>query len=158
MFLHAGLLHLIGNMLYLWIFGDNVEDRMGRIRFLLFYLLCGATATLAQIYSNFDSKIPALGASGAIAGILGAYIRFFPTARIVVLVPIFYFLRTVVMPAWLVLGGWVLLQVLQVQFTASSTSGGGGVAYFAHLGGFVGGLLFAPLFTSRVGRKKRGPR
>jgi membrane associated rhomboid family serine protease len=149
MFLHGGWFHVIGNMLYLWIFGDNVEDRMGPVRFLLFYLLCGIAATFAQIYGSFASKIPVLGASGAIAGVLAAYLRLFPKARIAVLVPIFYFFRVVVLPAWLILGLWVLLQVAEVQVNPAKEAGG--IAYFAHIGGFVAGLLFMPLFV----RKRR---
>lgn len=153
MFLHGGWLHLIGNMLYLWIFGDNVEDRMGSIRFLLFYLFCGTVATIAQIYAGLDSKIPALGASGAIAGILAAYLRLFPKARIGVLVPIFFFLRTFILPAWAVLGFWLLLQIVQVQSAGPKATGG--VAYFAHLGGFITGLLLTPIFLPKTkkGRK-----
>lgn len=153
MFLHGGWLHLIGNMLTLWIFGGNVEDRMGQVRFLLFYLLCGVVATITQIYANFDSKIPSLGASGAIAGVLAAYLRLFPRAKIAVLVPIFYFLRTVILPAWLVLGLWMLLQVAEVELAPAAAAGtNGGVAYFAHIGGFIAGLLFMPLFL----KKRRG--
>lgn len=147
MFLHGGFLHLAGNMVYLWIFGDNVEDRMGSVRFVIFYLLCGAAATFAQIYSDFGSKIPSLGASGAIAGVLASYLIQFPRARVMVLVPVFYFLRTVVLPAWLVLGGWILLQVLQAQFSPAGAAGG--IAYYAHIGGFVAGLLLTPAFVRR---------
>lgn len=154
MFLHGGWLHLIGNMLYLWIFGDNVEDRMGPVRFLIFYLLCGVIATLAQIYSDFRSDIPALGASGAIAGVLAAYLRLYPRAQVAVLVPVFYFLRSVLLPAWLVLGLWFLIQILESHLPGNG-AGGGGVAYFAHIGGFVAGLLFMPLFTSKARKKSR---
>ncbi len=150
MFLHGGWFHLIGNMLYLWIFGDNVEERMGSFRFLLFYLLCGVIATFAQIYANFHSTIPSLGASGAIAGVLAAYLRLFPRARVAVLVPIFVFLRSVILPAWLVLGLWILLQILEVQTQPIGQAGG--VAYFAHIGGFVAGLLFMPLFLKKGSR------
>ena len=153
MFLHGGWLHLISNMLYLWIFGDNVEDRMGSFRFLLFYLFCGVVATLAQVYANFDSKIPSLGASGAIAGVLGAYLRLFPMSKVAVLVPIFYFFRTVILPAWLVIGFWILIQVLSVHFSPTGEAAGG-IAYFAHIGGFVTGLLFMSLFARR-GRRNR---
>jgi membrane associated rhomboid family serine protease len=154
MFLHGGWLHLIGNMLYLWIFGDNIEDKMGAVRFLVFYVLCGLVATLTQIYSDFRSDIPALGASGAIAGVLAAYLRLYPRAQVAVLIPVFYFLRSVLLPAWLVLGLWFLIQILELRLSASGTTGG--VAYFAHIGGFVAGLLFMPLFTPRpVSRRKR---
>ena len=153
MFLHGGFLHLIGNMLYLWIFGDNVEERMGSLHFLAFYLACGLIATFAQVYTNPASMIPILGASGAIAGVLGAYIRLFPKARIAVLVPIFFFLRTIILPAWLVLGMWILLQVAEVQTMASHVKGDmGGIAYFAHLGGFVAGFFLMPLFTQKKRR------
>lgn len=154
LFLHGGWLHLIGNMLYLWIFGDNVEDRMGPVRFSFFYLLCGIVATLTQVYTSFDSEIPSLGASGAIAGVLACYLRLFPKARIAVLVPLFYFLRVAVLPAWLVLGFWIGLQVLQVQI---SPPGGetGGIAYFAHIGGFLAGLLLSPIFVKKRRRNKK---
>lgn len=122
---------------------------MGSFRFLLFYLLCGVIATLAQIYANFSSTIPSLGASGAIAGVLAAYLRLFPRAKIAVLVPIFIFFRSVILPAWLVLGLWILLQVLEVEVQAGSAGLRGGVAYFAHIGGFVAGLLFMPLFLKK---------
>lgn len=143
MFLHGGWLHLIGNMLYLWIFGDNIEDTLGSFRFLIFYFLCGIIATFSQIYTSFTSSIPSLGASGAIAGILAAYLRLFPRARIAVLVPIFFFLRTIIVPAWLVLGLWILLQIGEVHLSKPSESGG--IAYFAHIGGFVAGILLLPL-------------
>jgi len=152
MFLHGGWLHLIGNMLYLWIFGDNVEEVVGPIRFLVFYLLCGIVASLAQIYSNFRSDIPALGASGAIAGILAAYIRLYPKAKVAVLVPVFYFLRSVILPAWLVLGLWFLIQILEARMLPAKEAGG--VAYFAHIGGFVAGLLLLPLFRPRTAKRR----
>jgi membrane associated rhomboid family serine protease len=153
MFLHGGWLHLIGNMLYLWIFGDNVEEVVGPFRFLTFYLLCGVIASLAQIYSNFRSDIPALGASGAIAGVLAAYIRLYPKAKVAVLVPVFYFLRSVLLPAWLVLGLWFVMQILEARMMPLKD--GGGVAYFAHIGGFVAGLLLLPLFRPRKAVKRR---
>ena len=151
MFLHGGWFHIIGNMLYLWIFGDNVEDRMGPFRFLVFYLLCGVVASFAQIYGSFRSEIPALGASGAISGVLAAYLRLYPRARVAVLIPIFFFLRSVILPAWLVLGFWFLAQILEAQLSPAKDLGG--VAYFAHIGGFVTGLLLMPLFVKK-GRKK----
>lgn len=147
MFLHGGFLHLGSNLLYLWIFGDNIEDRLGPFRFLVFYLLCGLIAAVVQIYSDFDSRIPALGASGAIAGVLGAYLFLFPRAKVMTLVPVFYFLRTIVLPAWLVLGGWVLLQLLQVYGPEGAS---GGIALYAHLGGFVAGLLLLPAFQKSL--------
>ncbi len=151
MFLHGGWFHIIGNMLYLWIFGDNIEEAMGGVRFLFFYLLCGLIATFVQIYTNFNSMIPALGASGAIAGVLAAYLRLFPRAKIAVLVPVFVFLRSVILPAWMVLGFWILLQILEVQ-TTPARSMAGGVAYFAHIGGFGAGLLLTPIFLKKKRR------
>lgn len=145
LFLHSGLLHLGGNMIYLWIFGNNVEACFGKVRFVLFYLLCGALSIFIQIYAQFDSRVPIIGASGAIAGVLGAYIRGFPSTRIGVLIPIFYFLRKAVLPAWLVLGGWIVLQVLAVHFSPLQTTGG--VAYYAHIGGFLAGILLFPAFV-----------
>ena len=146
MFLHGGWFHLIGNMLTLWIFGDNVEARMGSFRFLLFYLLCGVVATLAQIYSDTDSSLPSLGASGAIAGVLAAYLRMFPEARIAVLVRVFFSLRVLILRAGLVIGFWIVLKLVQFQLVEGHAEGGG-IAYFAHIGGFVVGFLFRPLFV-----------
>jgi membrane associated rhomboid family serine protease len=139
-------------MLYLWIFGDNVEEVLGPFRFLIFYLLCGVVASLAQIYSNFRSDIPALGASGAIAGVLAAYIRLYPKAKVAVLVPVFYFLRSVILPAWLVLGLWFLIQILEAHLLPAKDAGG--VAYFAHIGGFVAGLLLLPLLRPRAAKRR----
>ncbi len=144
MFLHGGWLHLGGNMLYLWIFGDNVEDAMGRSRFILFYLLCGVAATLAQTAVNPSSLIPMIGASGGIAGVLGAYLILHPKAAVRCLIVILVFFRFINLPAWLVLGGWIGL-----QFAASPQAfqgNGGGVAYMAHIGGFVAGIAFVPFF------------
>jgi len=139
LFMHAGWAHLLGNMLYLWIFGDNVEDRFGHALFLGFYILCGLGATFAQMAFNLDSTIPNLGASGAIAGVLGAYIVMFPGGRVNVL------LGRVVTPmsALIVIGFWIVIQIFsQVSvFTASSQTEGGGVAYMAHIGGFVAGVI-----------------
>lgn len=144
MFMHAGWVHLLGNMLYLWIFGDNVEDRLGHGMFLVFYILCGLGATFAQMAVNMNSNIPNLGASGAIAGALGAYILMFPRSRVNVLVG----RGIVAMPALVVIGFWILLQVFSSigSFTASSQTEGGGVAYMAHVGGFVTGMVLAFLF------------
>lgn len=148
MFLHGGWGHLLGNMLYLWIFGDNVEDRMGHIRFLMFYLIAGVAAAWAQILVNPSGTLPLIGASGAISGVLGAYLRYFPTAGVVTLVPdLFFFYRLMVLPAGLVLGFWVMIQFFQ-GVASLPYSHLGGVAWFAHLGGFVTGLLLAPRFDS----------
>lgn len=146
MFLHGGIMHLVGNMLYLWIFGDNIEDAMGPARFLLFYLLCGVVATGVQIALRSESTIPMVGASGAIAGVLGAYILLFPGARIQTLLFVFIFVRIVPMPALIVLGLWFLMQVLSAP--ASGTAGAG-VAFFAHIGGFLTGMLLVGLFVKR---------
>lgn len=143
MFLHGGWLHLAGNMLYLWIFGDNIEDRLGSLRFLLFYLACGAAAVFAQAMPAPESVVPMVGASGAISGVLGAYLLWFPRARVLVLVPFGFVLQAIRLPAVWVLGLWFLVQLLS---SLAAPEGEGGVAFRAHLGGFVAGLLLAPLF------------
>jgi membrane associated rhomboid family serine protease len=143
MFLHGGLLHFGGNMLYLWIFGDNVEDRMGHGRFLVFYLLCGTAAALAQTISSPDSVVPMVGASGAIAGVMGAYFVLYPRSRIVTLVPLFVFIQIVEVPAIFFLGIWFVMQLLSgVGSMATATGGepGGGIAFWAHAAGFVAGI------------------
>lgn len=145
-FLHGGWLHLGGNMLYLWIFGDNVEDRMGPFRFLLFYTLCAVVATLSHVAIDPGSTTPLVGASGAIAGVLAAYLILFPRAKVRVLIIIIVFLRWIYIPAFVVLLGWLLMQVLAAPFSISSQ---GGVAYFAHIGGFVAGLVLTPLLARR---------
>ncbi len=139
MFVHGGLFHIAGNMLYLWIFGDNVEDRMGRLRFVIFYLLSGLAAAAAQILSDPHSKIPMIGASGAISGVLGAYLLLFPHARVVTLIFFGWFIRLVEIPALVVLGFWIVVQVLSGLLTLGVQVGG--VAFFAHIGGFVAGLI-----------------
>ena len=144
MFLHGVWLHLGGNMLYLWIFGDNVEDAMWRIRFILFYLLCGIAAALAQAVINPSSSIPMVGASGGIAGVLGAYLVLHPTAAVRCLMVIIVFFRFINLPAWLVLGGWSGLQFAAAPQAFQGT--GGGVAYMAHIGGFVAGVALIPFF------------
>jgi membrane associated rhomboid family serine protease len=144
MFMHAGWLHLGGNMLYLWIFGDNVEDRLGHGLYTVFYILCGIAATFAQLLFSTDSSVPNLGASGAIAGVLGAYMLMFPRGRVNVLVG----RGIVAMSAVAVIGFWILIQVFSSigEITASSQTGsGGGVAYMAHIGGFVAGMLLTYL-------------
>ena len=139
MFVHGGLFHIAGNMLYLWIFGDNVEDRMGRRRFVIFYLLSGLAAAAAQILSNPFSRVPMVGASGAISGVLGAYLLLFPHARVVTLIFFGWFIRLVEIPALVVLGFWIVVQVLNGLLTLGVQAGG--VAWFAHIGGFVAGLV-----------------
>ena len=148
MFMHGGWLHLGGNMLYLWIFGDNVEDEFGRGKFIVFYLLCGIAATFAQYYFTPQSQLPNVGASGAIAGVLGGYILMFPRAPVNVLV----YNRVVSMPAFVVLGLWIVLQLFSGVGsigTTSSTTETGGVAYAAHVGGFITGLVLTLLFRPR---------
>ncbi len=151
MFMHAGWLHIGGNMLYLFIFGDNVEDRLGHARYLFFYLLCGVVATLAQYIFNLGSSVPNLGASGAIAGVLGAYIIMFPGERVRVL----FGYAVVQMSAIVVIGFWIILQVISslATFTASSQTGGGGVAYMAHIGGFIAGIVLTFFFGAQNDRR-----
>ena len=138
-------MHAIGNMWYLWIFGDNVEDRMGRGRFVLFYLLCGLGAGLSHAYLNADSRVPTIGASGAIAGVMGAYIVLYPHSRVLTLVPIFIFIQFFEIPAVFFLGFWVILQFLQGTASLMSDASGG-VAWWAHLGGFVFGAILVFVF------------
>jgi membrane associated rhomboid family serine protease len=149
MFVHGGLFHLGGNMLYLWIFGDNVEDRIGRRKFLVFYLLSGLAAAATQIWTDPASKIPMVGASGAISGVLGAYLFLFPHARVLTLIPLGFFYRLVEVPALIVLGFWIVVQVLNGVGTLGVQVGG--VAWFAHIGGFVAGLGMVVLLSG--GRK-----
>lgn len=141
MFMHGGWLHLIGNMLYLWIFGDNIEDYLGHIRFVFFYLGCGLAATICHALFSLGSKIPMVGASGAIAGVLGAYIVLYPWARVHVLVFLFFFVTTLMVPAWVMLGLWFVLQVFNGLPSLASLSSGG-VAYLAHIGGFAAGYVY----------------
>ncbi|GAB4233022.1 MAG: rhomboid family intramembrane serine protease [Elainellaceae cyanobacterium] len=155
-FLHGGFLHLGGNMLFLWVFGNNIEEQLGRVKFLIFYLACGALAGLTQWFFSMESAIPSLGASGAIAGVLGAYILRFPRARILTLVPIFFFITTFRIPAVFFLGFWFVQQALygiaSLQAPMNVGMEGGGIAYWAHAGGFVFGALLGPplgLFSSR---------
>jgi hypothetical protein len=152
MFLHAGWLHLIGNMWFLWIFGDNVEDYVGHLRFLLFYLLCGLAAAVVHLVFNLSSTIPTVGASGAIAGVLGAYLLLFPGARILTLVP-FFLVWVTELPAYVILIYWFVLQVLQGTMTSLAEAGpAGGVAWWAHVGGFVAGLALVKMVASRQRR------
>ena len=145
MFLHGGILHLAGNMLYLWIFGNNIEDAMGHARFIVFYLLCGVAAVFAQALPDTSSTIPMIGASGAISGVLGAYLLLYPHARVLVLIPLGFFLHTMRLKAGIVLGIWFAMQVI-----SSLASGDGpGVAWNAHIGGFVAGIVLLPIFKRR---------
>jgi len=146
MFLHGGWMHLIGNMLYLWIFGNNVEDAMGHVRFVVFYLLCGIAAVYAHALPNANSEIPMVGASGAISGVLGAYLLLHPQARVLILIPLGFLSQLVHVKAMWVLGLWFVMQLVS---TALSDPGQGGVAFGAHIGGFVMGLALIPLFKHR---------
>lgn len=145
MFLHGGWMHLIGNLLYLWIFGDNIEDRLGHGRFIAFYLLCGVAAALAQALPDPGSQIPMVGASGAISGVLGAYLLMYPRAHVLVLLPLGPLSQIVRMPALLVLGLWFAMQLLS-ELTAPE---GAGVAFRAHIGGFVAGMFLLPILRRR---------
>ncbi|WBU58425.1 rhomboid family intramembrane serine protease [Paracoccus sediminicola] len=146
MFLHAGIFHIAGNMLFLWVFGDNLEDQMGHLGFLLFYLACGLAAAGAQIAANPSEGIPMVGASGAVAGVMGGYLLLFPKARVDVLAIIIIFIKVFTIPAWVMLGLWFLFQI----FGSFSLMGSDGVAYWAHAGGFLAGIvLTAPLFLRR---------
>ena len=147
MFLHGGFLHVIGNMLYLWIFGNNVEDAMGRVRFVVFYLLCGTTAALGHAFLNLRSAVPMIGASGAISGVLGAYVLLYPRARVLTLFTLGFFVRLIEVPAIFVLGFWFILQFLNALIASRA---GGGVAWHAHVGGFVAGMLLIGLFKRRT--------
>ncbi|MFQ5643402.1 MAG: rhomboid family intramembrane serine protease [Thiogranum sp.] len=146
MFMHGGWMHLIGNMLYLWIFGNNVEDAMGHTRFIVFYLVCGVAAALTQALPDTGSEIPMIGASGAVSGILGAYLLMYPHARVLVAIPIGIIITTLRIPAVYVLGFWFLMQLI-----SSALAGGqqGGVAFGAHIGGFIAGMALIPLFKYR---------
>jgi len=146
MFIHGGFLHIAGNMLYLWIFGNNIEDSMGRLRFIIFYLLCGVAAACAHAYMNRDSVTPMIGASGAISGVLGAYLLLYPRARVVTLVFFGFYIRMVEVPAMVVLGFWFLLQFLNALLLSGSA---GGVAWYAHVAGFIAGMLLIGLFKRR---------
>jgi membrane associated rhomboid family serine protease len=152
MFMHANIPHIAGNMLYLWIFGNNIEDVLGHFKFLLFYLICGVGAALLHVISEPMSPIPVVGASGAIAGVLGAYFYLFPRAKIISLVFFFYFVELVALPASLVLGLWIALQVVSYLLT---TGVGGGIAYTAHIGGFITGLLIIMMFGGRKLLRRR---
>ena len=149
MFLHGNWLHIGSNMLYLWIFGNNIEDTLGRGRFILFYFACGAAAVTAQVLSDPTSPVPMVGASGAVAEILGAYLILYPRARILTLVPIFIIFFTIEVPAFFIIGYWALIQFVNAYWLGGGEMGKGGVAYYAHLGGFAAGV--ALILLNRVG-------
>ncbi len=146
MFLHGGWMHLLGNMVYLWIFGDNVEDSMGRLRFVLFYLACGTAAAMTQVAVDPGSQVPLIGASGGIAGVLGAYLVLHPRANVRVFAWFFVIIQMINVPAFIVLGVWIALQFLSAPAALAAE---GGVAYFAHIGGFVAGMVLVPFFRRR---------
>src|SRR5262252_4142426 len=149
MFLPGGLMHVGGNMLYLWIFGDNVEDTLGHGRFLIFYLVSGVIAALAQVALNVDSSIPMIGASGAVSGVLGAYLLLFPRANVLTLIIVGFFVRLIRIPAVLVLGFWFLIQFVSGLVAWTARTEGGEVAWFAHLGGFLAGMALVLLLRPR---------
>jgi membrane associated rhomboid family serine protease len=149
-FLHGGWLHLLGNMWYLWIFGDNIEDRLGKLRFIVFYLVCGIASGWIHFLSDPESRLPTVGASGAIAGVLGAYAITFPRARVITLIPLFFYFEIVALPAVLMLVLWFLFQFLSGVLAFAWTTGGkGGVAWWAHIGGFAVGALAIKVLSRR---------
>jgi membrane associated rhomboid family serine protease len=152
MFLHGGFGHLLGNGLFLWVFGNNVEDSMGRVRFGLFYVLCGLAAAIAQVAFDPSSPVPMVGASGAISGVMGAYLVLYPRVRVSMLFIIVFFIRVVPLPAWVVLVWWFVVQVLMAMPALDAVAGApqGGVAVFAHVGGFVAGIALVKLFENRA--------
>jgi membrane associated rhomboid family serine protease len=152
MFVHGGWLHLLGNMLYLWIFGDNVEDMLGHLKYLCFYLMCGVIASLTYAFLNFSSQVPVVGASGAIAGVLGAYMFLFPKARIRTVLILLVFVRVVSVPAVVLLGYWILIQILSgmTEFGSLTRTG---IAWFAHVGGFGAGFILIMMMKKRRGRR-----
>jgi len=150
MFLHGSILHLVGNMWYLWVFADNVEDAMGKVRFVLFYLLSGLAAAGAQIAADPTSTVPMIGASGAVSGVLGAYLVLYPRGRVLTLLWFFYFVRLLRLPALYFLGFWFLFQLLNASLAGSGA--GGGVAWIAHIGGFLAGMGLIRLFVPRTGQ------
>jgi membrane associated rhomboid family serine protease len=150
MFLHGGWMHVIGNMWYLWIFGDNVEDRLGHGRFIVFYLLCGIVAAFGQVFADPTSMLPTIGASGAIAGVMGAYFVLYPHSRVLTLIPLFIFWEVIEVPAIVLLGFWFLIQLFSAgTIAANASTGGGGVAFMAHVAGFITGILAVFVFRRR---------
>ncbi len=147
MFLHGGWMHLIGNMWFLWLFGNNIEEAMGGLRYLLFYIICGFLASVTHIMFNLGSRIPSIGASGAIAGVLGAYLMLYPRARVLTLIFLGFFIRLLWIPAGFILGFWFIVQVWSGSLAGNQT--GGGVAFWAHVGGFLAGILLVGIFKKR---------
>ena len=164
MFMHGGWMHLIGNMLYLWIFADNIEDDLGTLNFVIFYFVSGIGAAMSQVFMDINSQIPMIGASGAIGGVLGAYLINYPNARVLVLIPFGFFSQLIKIRALYVLGFWFILQFINSFLTASSS--GGGVAYAAHIGGFITGVVLILFlnkknnkksFNKKINKKHKGP-
>jgi membrane associated rhomboid family serine protease len=156
MFLHGGWMHIIGNMWFLWVYGDNVEDALGHGKYLLFYLLCGVIASVTQYAINPDSQIPTLGASGAIAGVMGAYLIKFPHARILTLIPIIIFWTTIEIPASIILVYWFILQFFSgIGSVGYSQASQGGVAFFAHVGGFIAGMILIYIMGTKERYSRR---
>lgn len=149
MFLHGGWVHLLGNMLFLYIFGDNVEDKFGHLKYLIFYIVAGTAAAATQTFISPASEVPMVGASGAIAGVLGAYVLMFPTARIATLIPIFFFFQIVEIPAFIFLGLWFLMQIFSGLMALGIGADAGGVAWWAHIGGFAAGAALLPFMRRR---------
>jgi len=158
MFLHGGWLHIIGNMWFLWIFGDNIEDHLGHFSYLVFYLICGFAAAVTHILFNFGSNEPTVGASGAIAGVMGAYVLLYPRARVLTLVPLIVFFTFWWLPAWIFLGYWFVIQFLSgaAMSIAETSRGTGGIAFWAHVGGFVAGIVLIKIFPQRPRRYRYG--
>ncbi len=148
MFLHGGFIHLIGNMWFLWIFGDNIEDKLGHFKFIAFYFLCGIIASSVHVFFNSQSNVPCVGASGAIAGVLGAYMITFPRARVVTIVPLFVFIQVMELPAIVVLGFWFVIQFFNGAASITASASGAGVARWAHIGGFAAGVII--LYSTRI--------
>jgi membrane associated rhomboid family serine protease len=147
MFLHGSWMHLLGNMWFLWLFGNNIEDSMTRPRFIVFYVVCGLAAALFQVVTNAASNVPMVGASGAISGVMGAYLILYPRVRVYALLPLGFFLTTVALPAWGMLLYWAFLQFASGLISLAGSQGGGGVAFWAHVGGFVAGIVLVKLFS-----------
>lgn len=157
-FLHGGFIHLIGNMWFLWIFGDNIEDKLGHVKYLVFYILCGTIASSVHVFFNSHSEIPCIGASGSIAAVLGAYMITFPRARVTTVVPIFFFLQIIELPAVIVLGFWFVIQFFSGTVSLTESPSGAGVAWWAHVGGFVSGIILfyviRKLFVTKPVRRR----
>ena len=153
MFLHGGFIHLIGNMWFLWIFGDNIEDKLGHFKFIAFYFLCGIIASSVHVFFNSQSNVPCVGASGAIAGVLGAYMVTFPRARVVTIVPLFVFIQVMELPAIVVLGFWFVIQFFNGAASITASASGTSVAWWAHVGGFAAGVMILYIIRIFFARK-----